>query len=130
MEHLADCLRQRSSEILFVDARGGPNVSADDILSCSSQLARVLDEMGVRAGSRIGVWLPQSADSAKYLLALMLCGRKAVPLNPRAGEASNGGVLRTAGVELGLCNVDGYGEMSRALRAAGLVPRILTVPLD
>jgi non-ribosomal peptide synthetase component F len=85
----------------------------------AAAVARSLRAGGIRDGSRVGVFLPRSADLVTALLAVMKAGATWVPVDPDDPPARRAAILQDSGVELVLTD-----ETLRPRLPAGSTPLV------
>ncbi len=75
-------------------------VTYGELESQSSQLARMLTELGVRRGDRVALYLNKSLESAVSIFGVMRAGGAYVPLDPGAPPERTRAVLEQCGARL------------------------------
>jgi long-chain acyl-CoA synthetase len=93
---------RRGSEPLLIDVIGPRLVptSGDEFLSRVSRVRAALASRGVRAGDRVGLLAPNSAQWAAIDVALLASGAIVVPLYARQDPKQLAGMLTDAGASL------------------------------
>ncbi|MFF0149403.1 amino acid adenylation domain-containing protein [Amycolatopsis sulphurea] len=71
--------------VALVDAAG--ELDYETLLGCVAEMARRLDEAGVRAGDLVGIRLPRGRDAIVAILATLRAGAGYIPLDPVYPEA-------------------------------------------
>lgn len=74
------------------------------------QFAAFLDGQGVRAASRVALWMPNSIDYAAAIFAVARCGAIAVHVNTRFGVAEVADIVSRSRAEL-IVTSDGFGTV-------------------
>ena len=62
------------------------------------QLARLLSEVGVKKGDRIGIYLPRSLETSLAIYGILNCGAVYVPLDPNAPIARTRLLIQDCGI--------------------------------
>lgn len=63
---------------------GERRVTYGELNARANQLAHLLQQLGVRRGDRIGLYLEKSVEAVTAIYAVLKCGAAYVPLDPRA----------------------------------------------
>ena len=73
---------RRDQTALFLENAAGEEkrLTFDELRSCSDRFAKALREVGVRKGDRVGIVLPQRAETAIAHIAIYKLGAVALPL--------------------------------------------------
>jgi acetyl-CoA synthetase len=99
--------------LINVEASGhAETITFSDLRNHSNRLANMLRSAGVSRGSRIGILLPQSADTASAHIATYKLGAIAVPLFALFGPDALGFRLKDAGVETLITNSLGFAKLA------------------
>ncbi len=77
-----------------------PNASLTygELAIASSRLANVLRESGVRAGDRVGIWMPRCLETAVAVYGILKAGAAFVPIDPHAPVGGAARVIDSCGV--------------------------------
>ncbi len=86
-EPLSAILREGSPSPALICPDDGTVVSHGELASAVHQFAGVLAGLGVARGQRVALVLPNGPEIVELLLAVVLCGATAAPMNPGYTEA-------------------------------------------
>lgn len=95
----------------------------------SDRLAARLQELGVEAGDRVGLYQPKSIDTVCAIIAILKCGAAYVPIDPVAPADRARFILDHCGVEVLFCGgrpLKSFGEDRRRILAPDEVSAICT----
>lgn len=92
----------RPEAVAVVD--GERRVSYGDLVQRADRVARLLVELGVERGDRVGVHAAKSADAVTGLYGVMTAGAAYVPLDPDAPVSRVATVAADAGIRHLLCD--------------------------
>jgi len=115
---------QRTAIIEVRDDGPDRDVTFGDLRALSNQTANLLKASGVRAGDRVGILLPQTAETAYSHIAVYKLGAIAIPLFTLFGAEALEYRLGNAGARAVITNSDGVAKLA-AIRAG--LPTLDTV---
>jgi L-proline---[L-prolyl-carrier protein] ligase len=96
-------------------AMEGHTLSWGALDALANQVARALDMLGVRAGDRVGLWLPKSPEAVAALYGIMRAGAAYVPVDPGAPPARLAWIARDCQLAALVTRGDRVAEVDRAL---------------
>ena len=104
----------------------GAEITFEQLDRRSAQGASLLRELGVRAGDRVGLQLPNGAAFVALYYAILRVGAIVVPQNPRATDAEVDAALRDAGARVLLGPARGVevGDPAAGALLAGRAPDV------
>jgi acetyl-CoA synthetase len=118
---------RQPQRLAIIEARedgGDRHITFGDLRALSNQTANLLAAHGLKPGDRVGILLPQAAETAYSHIAAYKLGAIAIPLFTLFGEEALGFRLGNAGARAVITNREG------AVRLAGIraqVPALETV---
>ena len=99
LPHLIESAAEREPDAVAVSCRG-ETITYADLVNRSRALARLLRELGVSPGDRVGIYLNKGIDSAIALYGAMFAGAAYVPLDPLSPTSRLAFVIRDCGIRV------------------------------
>lgn len=100
----------------------GPSLNVGQVREATSQYVQALAQLGVHAGTRVGLLSVNRPEVLHVAHAVMLLGAIYIPMHPLGGLADHQHVVTDAAVEVLVFDAQRYGERAAAL--AQVAPRI------
>jgi amino acid adenylation domain-containing protein len=114
--------------IVIIDPNRHQQATYGDLDELSSRLRDRLRQMGVRAGDRIGIYLPKSIDSVAAIFGVLKAGAAYVPVDPLAPAARNAFIFADCEVRAVIVEQPHAEALQSELARLGATPLLL--PLE
>jgi len=98
----------RPNDIAVID--GGRSITYERLEASANQLARLIMELGVQRGDRVGLYLEKSIESIVGIYGILKAGAAYVPLDPQAPPARLAYIAQNCGIH---CLLSGTEKASR-----------------
>jgi len=130
--HLATPVGERVAMIVEDDARGTSQVTYGELAERTSRFAQLLRTMGVAAGDRVVIRLPNSIDYATAFLGALKRGAIAVPTSTLLTAEEVRYVLQDSQAVAMVIDEDGLANLGPGLRGTGVLREVVVAgkPLE